>query len=116
MVIPGPVREAMAEHARDESPNEACGLVVLRDGVDVPPAVPFFIDNGAKTLGQAEMWFGGGRGASVTSASLSGHPIAGAGRVGGMADAEHSKCSVRKGVRVRIPHPARVRCRTPLRT
>ena len=29
----------------------------------LPDAVPYFIDNGAKTLGQAEMWFGGGRGA-----------------------------------------------------
>jgi hypothetical protein len=27
-------------------------------------------------------------------------------RIGGMADAEHSKCFVRKGVRVRPPHPA----------
>ena len=26
------------------------------------PRLPLFIDNGAKTLGQAEMWFGGGRG------------------------------------------------------
>lgn len=37
---------------------------LLRDAVDVPPEVPFFIDNGARTLGQAEMWFGGGRGPS----------------------------------------------------
>ncbi|MFE5401592.1 ROK family protein [Streptomyces sp. NPDC056580] len=29
----------------------------------VPPEMPYFIDNGAKTLGQAEMWFGAGRGA-----------------------------------------------------
>jgi hypothetical protein len=28
------------------------------------------------------------------------------GRIGGMADAEHSKCFVRKGVWVQIPHPA----------
>ncbi|CAM5311462.1 ROK family transcriptional regulator OS=Streptomyces microflavus OX=1919 GN=HUT09_31665 PE=3 SV=1 [Streptomyces microflavus] len=35
---------------------------LLREAVDVPPEVPLFIDNGAKTLGRAEMWFGGGRG------------------------------------------------------
>ncbi|MGQ4417477.1 ROK family protein [Streptomyces sp. SAS_269] len=29
----------------------------------LPPEVPYFVDNGAKTLGQAEMWFGAGRGA-----------------------------------------------------
>ncbi|MBO0517523.1 ROK family transcriptional regulator, partial [Streptomyces beijiangensis] len=37
---------------------------MLRESAELPVHVPFFIDNGAKTLGQAEMWFGGGRGAS----------------------------------------------------
>lgn len=31
--MPAETREALAEHARSELPNEACGLVVLRDGV-----------------------------------------------------------------------------------
>ena len=33
MVIPAEVRSALVEHAEAERPNEACGLIVLRDGV-----------------------------------------------------------------------------------
>ena len=33
MVIPAVVRSALVEHAEAERPNEACGLIVLRDSV-----------------------------------------------------------------------------------
>ncbi|MFD7868758.1 ROK family protein [Streptomyces sp. NPDC059783] len=48
---------------------------LLRDAVKVPAEVPFFIDNGAKTLGQAEMWFGGGRGAGASAIALIGSGV-----------------------------------------
>jgi [CysO sulfur-carrier protein]-S-L-cysteine hydrolase len=32
VVIPAEIRAQLAEHARAEAPNEACGLIVLRDG------------------------------------------------------------------------------------
>ncbi len=32
MVVPEAVRRTLAAHAEEERPNEACGLVVLRDG------------------------------------------------------------------------------------
>ncbi|WP_326718705.1 MULTISPECIES: ROK family transcriptional regulator [unclassified Streptomyces] len=37
---------------------------LLRQTCELPATVPFFADNGARTLGQAEMWFGAGRGAT----------------------------------------------------
>jgi proteasome lid subunit RPN8/RPN11 len=35
VVVPDATRRALEEHARAEAPNEACGLVVFRDGVAV---------------------------------------------------------------------------------
>ena len=32
MVIPAEVRAALVAHSQEEAPNEACGLVLLRDG------------------------------------------------------------------------------------
>jgi proteasome lid subunit RPN8/RPN11 len=33
VVVPDAVRRELAAHAEDEAPNEACGLILLRDGV-----------------------------------------------------------------------------------
>jgi proteasome lid subunit RPN8/RPN11 len=63
--VPDDVRSALATHAQEESPNEACGLVVMKDGVaeryvrgrnaaaspyrfelDVPPETWFLEDDG----------------------------------------------------------------------
>jgi proteasome lid subunit RPN8/RPN11 len=33
VVVPAEVRRAVEEHAREEQPNEACGLIAFRDGV-----------------------------------------------------------------------------------
>jgi len=65
VVVPDEVRSALATHAHEESPNEACGLVVMKDGVaeryvrgrnaaaspyrfelDVPPETWFLEDEG----------------------------------------------------------------------
>ncbi len=44
---------------------------LIRAGVDLP----LFIDNGAKTLGQAELWFGAGRGAKHAVVALVGSGV-----------------------------------------
>jgi proteasome lid subunit RPN8/RPN11 len=65
VVIPAAVRQELVGHAQDESPNEACGLVVLKNGIaeryvrgrnaaaspyrfelDVPPETWFLEDEG----------------------------------------------------------------------
>jgi proteasome lid subunit RPN8/RPN11 len=35
VVIPDTIRAELVAHARDEAPNECCGLVLMRDGVAV---------------------------------------------------------------------------------
>src|SRR5262249_35232903 len=51
----------------DAVPLEA----LLREGTDLP----LHIDNGAKTLGQAEMWFGAGRGSRPAVCALVGSGV-----------------------------------------
>ena len=48
---------------------------LLRGAAGLPPQVPLFIENGAKTLGQAEMWFGAGRGARHAVIALIGSGV-----------------------------------------
>ena len=33
MVVPEPIRRQLEQHAAEEAPNEACGLIAFRDGV-----------------------------------------------------------------------------------
>ena len=33
VTVPAPLRRALVEHSLEEQPNEACGLLVMRDGV-----------------------------------------------------------------------------------
>ncbi len=48
---------------------------LLRASGQLPPEIPLFIDNGAKTLGRAEMWFGAGRGARNAVVTLIGSGV-----------------------------------------
>ncbi|WP_055702240.1 ROK family protein [Streptomyces silaceus] len=55
----------------DAVPLEA----MLRAAVELPADTPYFVDNGARALGQAEMWFGGGRGARDAAIVLIGSGV-----------------------------------------
>ncbi|MFE9776929.1 ROK family protein [Streptomyces sp. NPDC005775] len=70
---------------------------LLRDAVRIPPEVPFFIDNGAKTLGQAEMWFGGGRGAGASAIALIGSGVGACVNHGGLLDEDRSSMALEWG-------------------
>ncbi|MFJ8691598.1 ROK family transcriptional regulator [Streptomyces roseolilacinus] len=50
---------------------------MLRRSSGLPASVPFLIENGARTLGQAEMWFGAGRGARSVAVVLLGSGVGG---------------------------------------
>lgn len=55
----------------DAVPLEA----MLRDCGELPTELPLFVDNGARTLGLAEMWFGAGRGARTAVVTLIGSGV-----------------------------------------
>ncbi|MFD6291615.1 ROK family protein [Streptomyces sp. NPDC060205] len=65
--VPGIVERTAAEGAVVHGQTIGWPAVplesLLRTACGLPDSVPYFTDNGAKTLGQAEMWFGAGRGA-----------------------------------------------------
>ncbi|MEU6991134.1 ROK family protein [Streptomyces sp. NPDC046465] len=77
---------------------------LLREAVELPADTAYFVDNGARALGQAEMWFGGGRGvrdaaivligSGVGACVVTGGVIHGGAR-GGPAEWGHLTVSVR---------------------
>lgn len=57
---------------------------LLRESSGLPASLPLHLDNGAKTLGQAEMWFGAGRGARDAVITLIGSGVGASVVTGGM--------------------------------
>jgi predicted NBD/HSP70 family sugar kinase len=64
------------------SPSQVYAQTIGWDGVPLPDLVraagvdlPLYVDNGAKTLGQAEMWFGAGRGTAHAVIALIGSGV-----------------------------------------
>ncbi|MFF9086239.1 ROK family protein [Streptomyces sp. NPDC014991] len=82
---------------------------LLRSASPLPEEVPYFIDNGAKTLGQAEMWFGAGRGARNAVVVLFG---SGVGACLVTPEAEHGRALEWGHLTVRV-RGRRCRCGAP---
>jgi predicted NBD/HSP70 family sugar kinase len=71
VAVPGLVTQAAGE-AVVHAPSIGWKGVPLAGPLAAALEVPVFVDNGAKTLGQAEMWFGAGRGARHAVVALLG--------------------------------------------
>ncbi|MDQ2584856.1 ROK family transcriptional regulator [Saccharothrix yanglingensis] len=77
--VPGAVEHGLV-HAQTVGWRGVALERLLRDGTDLP----LFLDNGANTLGQAEAWFGAGRGTADAVIALIGSGV-GAGVIAGGA-------------------------------
>ncbi|WP_405589295.1 ROK family transcriptional regulator [Streptomyces sp. NBC_01190] len=84
--VPGIVQQGDDARGAGRAPGDGAGIVVHSQtiGWDAVPfglllragtTLPLFVDNGAKTLGQAEMWFGGGRGSGNVVIALIGSGV-----------------------------------------
>ncbi|MER6025885.1 ROK family protein [Streptomyces sp. NPDC001851] len=82
---------------------------LLRSSSQLPGSTRYFIDNGAKTLGQAEMWFGAGRGARSAVVVLFG---SGVGACVVTPEAEHGRAVEWGHLTVRV-RGRRCRCGAP---
>ncbi|MFI8997495.1 ROK family protein [Streptomyces sp. NPDC053542] len=75
IVAEDPAADGAVVHAQtvgwDAVPLES----LLRDTAQLPLSTPLFVSNGARTLGQAEMWFGAGRGARDAVIALIGSGV-----------------------------------------
>ncbi len=71
IVEPGPTADGTLVHGQTIGWDAVPFGALLRTGTDLP----LHIENGAKTLGQAEMWFGAGRGARTAVIALIGSGV-----------------------------------------
>ncbi|MBP2340999.1 putative NBD/HSP70 family sugar kinase [Saccharothrix coeruleofusca] len=76
--VPGVVEDGVV-HAQTVGWHGVPLARMLREGTDLP----LYLDNGANTLGQAEVWFGAGRGASDAVIALIGSGVGAGVIVGG---------------------------------
>jgi predicted NBD/HSP70 family sugar kinase len=71
--VPGTVEQG--HHAKVHAQVIGWDAVPLEQMLQAGTKLPIWVENGAKTLGQAEMWFGGGRGARNAVVTLIGSGV-----------------------------------------